>query len=532
MTRRRLVRFAVVGALAVGASVTALAVPLLASAASTSYEAESATLSHATVANNHTGFTGTGFVDYDNAAGGYVEFQVSATAAGDATLTFRFANGTTTARAVDVSVNGGAATSVSFAGTGSWNTWKTLDVPATLVAGTNTVRATATGSTGGPNLDSLSVTDSVVTPPSSPPPSGTDWSKAMAKTVMDAHSATSLSWSYPNGLYLYGQYLLYQRTQDPNLLKYIQSWADHFIDSSGHISNSFGSLDSTQPAVVYLALFEKTGQTKYKNAAIQVEKRLEHSNYPRTADNALWHATSRQHQLWADGTFMALPFLARYENLIGDGGIARNDAIHNLIVYASHLQRPSGILYHAYDESGTQSWVVSGTKHSPESWCRAIGWFAMASVMVLDVTPAGTTGRDTVLTNLQKLAAGIKQYQDPKTGRWFQVVDRGDRSDNWTETSCSSMFTYTISRSVEQGYIDASYKPVAAKGYLGPNLDGKGGVLGKISLDSAGHVKLTDICIGTNVGDYAFYIARPRATNDFHGLGSFMIMNEQLRRTV
>jgi unsaturated rhamnogalacturonyl hydrolase len=286
-----------------------------------------------------------------------------------------------------------------------------------------------------------------------------------------------------------------------------------------------------QPGVVYLALFEKTGQTKYKNAAMQIEKRLEHSNYPRTNDNALWHATSRQHQLWADGTFMSLPFLARYENLIGDGGTARNDAINNLVIYASHLQRSTGILWHAYDESGTQSWVVSGTKHSPESWCRAIGWFSMASVMVLDVTPANTPGRDTVLTNLQKLAAGIRQYQDPATGRWFQVVDRGDRSDNWTETSCSSMFTYTISRGVEAGYLDASYQPVAIKGYLGPNGDGKGGVLAKISLDSAGHIKLTDICIGTNVGNYAFYIARPRATNDFHGLGSFMIMNEQLRRT-
>ncbi|OLB78842.1 MAG: family 88 glycosyl hydrolase [Actinobacteria bacterium 13_2_20CM_2_71_6] len=374
-------------------------------------------------------------------------------------------------------------------------------------------------------MDSLTVGDGGTTPPP------TDWSLALAKTVMDAHSATSLSWSYPNGLYLYGQYLLYQRTQDPKLLTYIQQWADHFIDASGHISNSFGSLDSTQPGVVYLALFEKTGLTKYKNAAIQIEKRLEHSNYPRTNDNALWHATSRQHQLWADGTFMALPFLARFENLIGDGGIARNDAINNLLVYASHLQRPDGILWHAYDESGTQSWVVPGTKHAPESWCRAIGWFGMATVMVLDVTPASTPGRDQVIANLQKLAAGIKTYQDPATGRWFQVVDKGSRSDNWTETSCSSMFSYTISRSVEQGYVDANYQPVAAKGYKGPNLDGKGGVLAKISLDSAGHIKLTDICIGTNVGNYAFYIARPRATNDFHGLGAFMIMNEQLRRT-
>ena len=126
--------------------------------------------------------------------------------------------------------------SVSFAPTGDWATWKTVDVSAPLAAGTNKVRATGTSATGGPNLDSLTVTDGGTAPPP------TDWSVAMAKTVMDQHSATSLSWSYPNGLYLYGQYLLYQRTQDPNLLKYIQSWADHFIDSSGHISNSFGSL--------------------------------------------------------------------------------------------------------------------------------------------------------------------------------------------------------------------------------------------------------------------------------------------------
>src|SRR5256714_4672179 len=127
MTRRRLVRFAVVGALAVGASVTALAVPLLASAASTSYEAESATLSHATVANNHTGFTGTGFVDYENAPGGFVEFSVTAAEAGDPTLTFRFANGTSPTRAVDITVNGGATTSVSLPGTRSWNPWKTRE---------------------------------------------------------------------------------------------------------------------------------------------------------------------------------------------------------------------------------------------------------------------------------------------------------------------------------------------------------------------------------------------------------------------
>ncbi|WP_163568899.1 carbohydrate-binding protein [Fodinicola feengrottensis] len=53
-----------------------------AAAATTAYEAENATIVQGTVANNHTGFTGTGFVDYTNVTGSYVEFHVSVAAAG------------------------------------------------------------------------------------------------------------------------------------------------------------------------------------------------------------------------------------------------------------------------------------------------------------------------------------------------------------------------------------------------------------------------------------------------------------------
>ena len=63
--------------------------------------------------------------------------------------------------------------------------------------------------------------------------------------------------------------------------------------------------------------------------------------------------------------------------------------------------------------------------------------------------------------------------------------------------------------------------PAIATGYQG--------VLQQIALGSDNRTNLREICIGTNVGDYSFYIARPRATNDFHGLGAFLIMNEQLR---
>lgn len=85
------------------------------------------------------------------------------------------------------------------------------------------------------------------------------------------------------------------------------------------------------------------------------------------------------------------------------------------------------------------------------------------------------------------------------------------------------MYTFTMSRGVERGYLDQGYIAVASKGYQG--------VLAKISLGSDNRTNLRDISEGTNVGDLNYYFARKRNTNDFHGLGAFLIMNEQLMRT-
>ncbi|XVS62574.1 cellulase family glycosylhydrolase [Actinosynnema sp. CA-299493] len=126
-------------------------------AAVTEHQAESATISGGLVESNHAGYTGGGFVNYDNASGAYVEFTVTAATAGAATLSFRYANGTTADRPVSVTVNGSAGVGVAFPGTGAWSTWGTGSATASLAAGANRVRVTATTATGGPNLDRLTV---------------------------------------------------------------------------------------------------------------------------------------------------------------------------------------------------------------------------------------------------------------------------------------------------------------------------------------------------------------------------------------
>ncbi|MEU9183855.1 glycoside hydrolase family 88 protein [Streptomyces sp. NPDC048484] len=356
------------------------------------------------------------------------------------------------------------------------------------------------------------------------PAAATDWSVAMVDSTTARYTPSTIgSWSYPVGLYLYGQYLTYQRTHDERYLSYIKSYVDRFVKSDGSMDQGFNSLDSMQAGRLLVILHRETGEDRYRKAAEKIRDRLD--TFPRTSDGGFWHAdtSSRAHQLWSDGVYMVNPFLVEYGKEFGDSAYANGEAAKQLYVYGKHLQVPGGLLKHAYDESKTASWADPETGLAPEHWCRAVGWYSMAMVNVLDALPANHARRPQLIRILRNLAKGLEKYQDPATGRWFQVIDKGSTSGNWTETSCSSMFTYSLSRGAQQGYLDKHYKSVAQRGYEG--------VLAKVSLGSDGRTNLADISIGTNVGDYAFYAARPRETNDFHGLGAFLIMNEQLRAT-
>src|SRR6266487_6929223 len=80
--------------------------PASVSAATTVYQAENGVISQGVVESNHTGFSGTGFVNGDNVVGSSVQWTVTAPAAGTATIALRYANGTTANRPMDISVNG------------------------------------------------------------------------------------------------------------------------------------------------------------------------------------------------------------------------------------------------------------------------------------------------------------------------------------------------------------------------------------------------------------------------------------------
>ncbi|MFE1397065.1 CBM35 domain-containing protein [Nocardiopsis dassonvillei] len=127
-------------------------------AATTRYEAEGSSAScNGSIETEWPGYSGDGFCDTENEEGAHVQFSVNAPASGTATLTVRFANGTSSARPADVLVNGSRAASVSFEGTGDWDAWTSKTLTVQLAEGANTIRFDPTGSQGMPNVDYLDV---------------------------------------------------------------------------------------------------------------------------------------------------------------------------------------------------------------------------------------------------------------------------------------------------------------------------------------------------------------------------------------
>ncbi|MFO1049936.1 MAG: glycoside hydrolase family 88 protein [Geminicoccaceae bacterium] len=364
-----------------------------------------------------------------------------------------------------------------------------------------------------------------------PAMAATDWGKALAdSTISRFPDAKTLSWRYPQALFLEGLYQLHLRTGDARYLDYLKRWADTHVDASGTMFddgarktpvNLSRELDQLLPGRLMILLHRLTGTAKYKLAAQKLRQRFD--VWPRTSEGGLWHRWGLTDQLWADGTYMALPFVIEYGRAFGDASYGADEAARQLLVYGRHLQdESSGLIIHGYDESRASAWADPATGLSPEVWCRGMGWYAVTLVEVLQLLPASHPDRAELSRRLGLIADGIARYQDPATGLWYQVVDKGSDPANWHETSCSAMFAYALSRGVEAGFLSGSLQDAATRGYQG--------VLTKLSLGPDNLTNLIDTVVGTSVGDAAYYYARTRPLNDWHGLGTVLMMYEQFNK--
>lgn len=352
-------------------------------------------------------------------------------------------------------------------------------------------------------------------------------SEKVARTAMkiwpDTGTTKFTKWSHEQGVLLEGMAGVWKRTGDADYYRYIQHSMDNFVDKAG-IINSYKqedqNIDDIKNGRALLLLYRVTGQIKYYKAVSQLRAQLK--TQPRTAEGGFWHKKVYPNQMWLDGLYMGEPFYAEYAATF-DEPADFDDIARQFILMEKHARDPkTGLLYHGWDESKQQKWANKTTGTSPSFWGRAMGWYGMALVDVLEYLPENHPQRKELLAILNRFAVAVQKYEDPKTGVWYQVLDKAQEKGNYLESSASSMFVYTLAKGTRLGYLPKKFKTVAKKGYNGT-------VKQFIETDASGNTNLkgtvATAALGGNPyrdGSLKYYTKEKVITNDPKGVGAFI----------
>jgi unsaturated rhamnogalacturonyl hydrolase len=357
------------------------------------------------------------------------------------------------------------------------------------------------------------------------------WALRMTASALNRYSISDGRWHYKDGLLFKGIWHVWQQTNEPRYWQNLAAYVDRYVTASGDIktySQEEYNLDQINAGKLLFPLYNVTKQERYHRAIELLRRQLR--GHPRTNGGGFWHKKIYPYQMWLDGIYMGSVFYAEYAATFDEpAGI--DDVAFQVITIEKHTRDPeTDLLYHAWDESRQQRWADPTTGCSPHFWSRAIGWYVMAIVDILDHCPQDHKDRPEMIAILNRTLSAVAKVQDNDTGLWWQVLDQGDRHGNYLEASGSCMYIYAIVKGVRKGYIDKRFLDIAKKGF-------EGLLNHLITVDNEGQVNLHGICASAGLGgtpyrdgSYEYYIGERIATNDLHGVGAFILAANEIEQ--
>lgn len=346
------------------------------------------------------------------------------------------------------------------------------------------------------------------------------WAARMADSILQNYPESKWKWHYEHGLAIQA----IAAVGEARFQNIDRAWVDHFVTPEGGIRTyRMGefNLDQINPGKLLLSVFRRSGDERYAAAIRLLRKQM--LEQPHTPSGGYWHKQIYPNQMWLDGLYMAEPFQAECAVTFENPELFDEITRQFILIENRTRDHQTGLLYHGWDESKTQRWANPATGCSPHFWGRAIGWYVMAIVDVLDFLPIEHPNHPALLGILSRLAAAVTRFQDPASGLWYQVVDLPERPGNYRETSASAMFAYGFAKAVRNGWLPAEYFSVARRAYSGL-------LENMIRVDVRGLVTLDGTCSVAGLGgepyrsgSYEYYISEPVAANDFKGVGPFIL---------
>lgn len=289
----------------------------------------------------------------------------------------------------------------------------------------------------------------------------------LAKSVMarypDYRTAYWKDYTYVQGYMFEAMDRLGRLTGDSSYLEYIKKYIDNFVDDEGNYEGgALTNLDNFMTGSAFCTLYARTGEEKYKKAALQILEGVK--TYP-SSDGQFWHG-NKSPNMWVDGVFMMQMFLIRCGELVGERDYCYDVACRNIKAAARHLQRPDGLMLHAWTTEPSKVEWANSEGLSPEVWSEGMGWYSLVVPELLAVLPESHPDYGEIKSIYLKMAKGLKEWQDKNTGGWFMVVDKGTNPLNFIDPSGTAMFVYSIRRGIDLKLLgEKDYGHVARRGY-------------------------------------------------------------------
>ena len=357
--------------------------------------------------------------------------------------------------------------------------------------------------------------------------------------------ASKPRWNYAVGIELEGLLDTYRVHGDDSILNYLHTYRQKMIDERGDVVgydyNAF-NLDNVRPAKFILRMQQYGAKKGEKIALKTFMKQL--LNQPRTREGVFWHKAIYANQVWLDGIFMGLPFYCDYAVKNCSPRKARrilDDAVNQMMQTDRRTyDEKTGLWKHAWDETHKQFWANPHTGQSRHTWARALGWYVMAMTECLDVMPDDYPRKAEVVALLQKVMKAVVQYQDKKSGVWYDVLDV-ESPKNYLESTASCMFAYVLLKGSRMGWLDTDFNEAGKRAYEG--------ILKRfIRVNEDRTITLTDCCSVSGLGpgkgpfvpagkenykrdgSFDYYMSEPIRDNDAKGIGPFIWASLEMER--
>ena len=332
-------------------------------------------------------------------------------------------------------------------------------------------------------------------------------------------------WNYIDGCMIKAVLEMYAISKDEKYLKFADDFIDYRVAEDGTIDGySIGekNIDNVNAGKTLFELYDITGKEKYRKAIDLVYSQI--AIMPRCESGNFWHKDIYPWQVWLDGTYMAQPFYMEYETRYNkmQGCI---DSYKQFMNIQKHMRdETTGLYYHGYDESRQMYWADPVTGCSPNFWLRAMGWFMVAMVDVLERMDEQLYNEYRgIMAQLRQTIEDVHKFQDEETGMFWQVMDHPGVEGNYLETSGTALFAYAVLKGVRLGYLPKRMAAWAEKAFYG-TCDRY------LSKNPDGSLQLDGICLVAGLGgkdhrdgSLAYYFSEPVVCNDAKGVGPLVL---------